>query len=227
MSETLEFEDRLSAVNGRIHMACDKAERPLDSVKLLAVSKTKPPEAVELAAKCGLRFFGENKVQEAQAKVPVCSDHIEWHLIGHLQSNKAKMAANLFHMVHSVDSLKIMRALDNYAEQTLPILLQVNIAGDAAKFGLKPGEVSHILKEANQSLHCEVRGLMTIPPFSPDPEKTRKHFYDLRILRDELEQEVGMPLPELSMGMSHDLEVAIEEGSTWVRVGTDLFGARV
>ena len=227
MSEVLEFEDRLSAVNGRIRMACDKAGRSLDSVKLLAVSKTKPPEAVELAAKCGLRFFGENKVQEAQAKVPVCSDHIEWHLIGHLQSNKAKIAANLFHMVHSVDSLKIMRALDNYAEQTLPILLQVNIAGDAAKFGLKPEEVSHVLKEANQSLHCEVRGLMTIPPFSPDPEKTRKHFYDLRILRDELEQEAGIPLPELSMGMSHDLEVAIEEGSTWIRVGTDLFGARV
>jgi hypothetical protein len=227
MSEVLEFEDRLSAVNGRIRMACDKAGRSLDSVKLLAVSKTKPPEAIELAAKCGLRFFGENKVQEAQAKVPVCSDHIEWHLIGHLQSNKAKIAANLFHMVHSVDSLKIMRALDNYAEQTLPILLQVNIAGDAAKFGLKPEEVSHVLKEANQSLHCEVRGLMTIPPFSPDPEKTRKHFYDLRILRDELEQEAGIPLPELSMGMSHDLEVAIEEGSTWIRVGTDLFGARV
>ena len=227
MSEALEFEDRLSAVNGRIRTACDKAGRPLDSVKLLAVSKTKPPEAVELAAKCGLRFFGENKVQEAQAKVPVCSDHIEWHLIGHLQSNKAKIAANLFHMVHSVDSLKIMRALDNYAEQTLPILLQVNIAGDAAKFGLKPEEVSHVLKEANQSLHCEVRGLMTIPPFSPDPKKTRKHFYDLRILRDELEQEAGIPLPELSMGMSHDLEVAIEEGSTWIRVGTDLFGARV
>lgn len=227
MSEALEFDDRLSAVNGRIRTACDKAGRPLDSVKLLAVSKTKPPEAVELAAKCGLRFFGENKVQEAQVKVPVCSDYIEWHLIGHLQSNKAKIAANLFHMVHSVDSLKIMRALDNYAEQALPILLQVNIAGDAAKFGLKPEEVSLVLKEANQSTHCEVRGLMTIPPFSPDPEKTRKHFYDLRMLRDELEQEVGMSLPELSMGMSHDLEVAIEEGSTWIRVGTDLFGARV
>ena len=120
-----------------------------------------------------------------------------------------------------------MKALDKHAEQTLPILLQVNIAGDAAKFGLKPEEVIDVLKEANQSAHCEVQGLMTIPPFSPDPEKTRKHFYDLRILRDELEQEVGMPLPELSMGMSYDLEVAIEEGSTWIRVGTDLFGARV
>ena len=227
MSEALEFEDRLSAVNGRIRTACDKAGRPLDSVKLLAVSKTKPPEAIELAAKCGLRFFGENKVQEAQAKVPVCSDYIEWHLIGHLQSNKAKMASNLFHMIHSVDSLKIMKALDKHAEQTLPILLQVNIAGDAAKFGLKPEEVIDVLKEANNSAHCEVQGLMTIPPFSPELEKTRKHFYDLRILRDELEQEVGMPLPELSMGMSYDLEVAIEEGSTWIRVGTDLFGARV
>ena len=210
----------------RIEKACATAGRELKQVRLLAVSKTKPPEAVEIAAQCGLRFFGENKVQEAQVKVPACSDDLQWHLIGHLQSNKAKLAAQLFHMIHSVDSLKLMRALDNHAEQTLPILLQVNVAGDVAKFGFKSEEAREALEKANESGHCEVHGLMTIPPFSADPEKTRAHFRALRELRDQLEQEVGMPLPELSMGMSHDLEVAIEEGSTWVRIGTDLFGAR-
>ena len=220
------FEERLGAVQARIEQACINAGRDKDQVRLLAVSKTKPPEAVEIAARCGLRFFGENKVQEAQAKVPVCSDDLEWHLIGHLQSNKAKLAAHLFHLIHSVDSLKLMQALDSHAEKPLPILLQVNVAGDVAKFGFKPEEALAALEATNQSEYCEVRGLMTIPPFSPDPEKTRVHFRALRELRDQLEQEVGMPLPELSMGMSHDLEVAIEEGSTWVRIGTDLFGAR-
>ena len=226
MSEITVFEERLSAVQARMEQACMIAGRDLAHVRLLAVSKTKPPEAVEIAAQCGLRFFGENKVQEAQAKVPACSDDLQWHLIGHLQSNKAKLAAHLFHMIHSVDSLKLMRALDSHAEQTLPILLQVNVAGDVAKFGFKPEEAQAALEAANQSERCEVHGLMTIPPFSPDPEKTRVHFRALRELRDQLEQAVGMPLPELSMGMSHDLEVAIEEGSTWVRIGTDLFGAR-
>ena len=226
MSEIAVFEERLNAVQARIEKACMIARRTQDQVRLLAVSKTKPPEAVEIAAQYGLRFFGENKVQEAQAKVPACSDDLQWHLIGHLQSNKAKLAAHLFHMIHSVDSLKLMRALDSHAEQTLPILLQVNVAGDVAKFGFKPEEARAALEAANQSERCEVHGLMTIPPFSPDPEKTRVHFRALRELRDQLEQEVGMPLPELSMGMSHDLEVAIEEGSTWVRIGTDLFGAR-
>jgi pyridoxal phosphate enzyme (YggS family) len=226
MSEATAFEERLTVVQTRIEQACAAAGRELEQVRLLAVSKTKPPEAVEIAAQCGLRFFGENKVQEAQAKVPACSDDLQWHLIGHLQSNKAKLATQLFHMIHSVDSLKLLRALDNHAEQTLPILLQVNVAGDVAKFGFKPEEVRAALETANESSHCEVHGLMTIPPFSPDPEKTRVHFRALRELRDQLEQEVGMPLPELSMGMSHDLDVAIEEGSTWVRIGTDLFGAR-
>lgn len=220
------FEERLEKVETRIEQACRGAGRARESVRLLAVSKTKPPEAVEEAARCGLRFFGENKVQEAQHKRPLCAEGLEWHLIGHLQRNKAKVAAPLFHMIHSVDSLKILRALDAYAEQTLPILLQVNVAGEAAKFGLAPEEVREVLEAANASAHCEVRGLMVIPPFSPDAEKTREHFRALRLLRDRLEEETGTPLPELSMGMSHDLEVAIEEGSTWVRIGTDLFGAR-
>jgi len=225
MSE--KFLERLELVEHRITKACEKAGRERDSVRLLAVSKTKPPEAVREAAECGVRLFGENRVQEAQSKIPLCPDGLEWHLIGHLQTNKAKVAAGLFNMVHSVDSLKLLQALEAHAEVTLPVLLQVNVSGEAAKFGMKPDEVAGVIQAANQMQQCEVHGLMTIPPFSSDPEKTRAHFASLRELRDRLQDETGTPLPELSMGMSHDLEVAIEEGSTWVRIGTDLFGSRV
>lgn len=224
MNET--FTDRLEAVERRIAAACEQAGRPRDSVRLLAVSKTKPPEAVREAADCGLRLFGENRVQEAQSKISMCPSGLEWHLIGHLQSNKAKVAVRYFQMIHSVDSLKLLQALETHAGTTLPVLLQVNVSGEAAKFGMKPDEVAGVINAANQMQKCEVHGLMTIPPFSPDPEKTRIHFSALRELRDRLQDETGTPLPELSMGMSHDLEVAIEEGSTWVRIGTDLFGGR-
>ena len=220
------FSQRLEKVEQRIAAACEKAGRPRDSVRLLAVSKTKPPAAVREAAGCGLRLFGENRVQEAQSKIPMCPAGLEWHLIGHLQSNKAKVAVRYFQMIHSVDSLKLLQALETHAGITLPVLLQVNVSGEAAKFGLKPDEVAEVIAAANQMQKCEVHGLMTIPPFSPDPEKTRIHFSNLRNLRDRLQDETGTPLPELSMGMSHDLEVAIEEGSTWVRIGTDLFGGR-
>ncbi len=220
------FAERLEQVERRIVAACEKAGRPRESVTLLAVSKTKPPEAVREAAACGLRLFGENKVQEAQAKIPMCPAGLEWHLIGHLQTNKARVAAKLFQMVHSVDSLKLLQALDTHAGTTLPVLLQVNVSGEASKSGMKPDEVAGVIEAANQMSKAEVHGLMTIPPFSPDPEKTRVHFAALRALRDRLQEETGTPLPELSMGMSHDLEVAIEEGSTWIRIGTDLFGKR-
>ena len=224
MNET--FTERLEIVEQRIADACKKAGRSRDSVRLLAVSKTKPPEAVREAVDSGLRLFGENRVQEAQSKIPMCPNGLEWHLIGHLQTNKAKIAVRYFQMVHSVDSLKLLRALEEHAGTTLPVLLQVNVSGESAKFGMKPDEVGAVIEAANQMQKCEVHGLMTIPPFSPDPEKTRVHFSNLRKLRDQLQDETGTPLPELSMGMSHDLEVAIEEGSTWVRIGTDLFGGR-
>ena len=224
MSDT--FEQRLEKVELRIAAACKRAGRSRDSVRLLAVSKTKPPEAIREAANCGLRLFGENKVQEAQSKIPMCPSGLEWHLIGHLQSNKAKLAANLFQMIHSVDSLKLLRALDAHAGTSLPVLLQVNVSGEASKSGMAPGEVAEVIDAANQMQKVEVHGLMSIPPFTADPEKARAHFAALRELRDRLQQETGTPLPELSMGMSHDLEVAIEEGSTWVRIGTDLFGGR-
>ena len=220
------FSERLERIERRIAEACEKAGRPRNAVRLLAVSKTKPPEAVREAAGCGLRLFGENRVQEAQSKIPLCPEGLEWHLIGHLQTNKAKVAATLFRMVHSVDSLKLLRALDTHADMTLPVLLQVNVSGEAAKFGMPPDAVAGVIDAANQMSKCEVHGLMTIPPFTADPEKARVHFVALRELRDRLQEETGTPMPELSMGMSHDLEIAIEEGSTWVRIGTDLFGSR-
>ena len=218
--------DRYKKINDRILTSCEQAKRDPSSVKLLAVSKTKPPEMVDEFASLGQKFFGENKIQEAQAKIPLCISGLQWHLIGHLQSNKAKIAATLFDMVHSVDSLKIMDALDRSAESTLPILLQVNVAGDSAKFGFKPEEAEEIINLSCKLNNCEVHGLMTIPPFSEDLDKTRQHFNHLRELRDALEVKTGVPLPELSMGMSYDLEAAIEAGSTWIRVGSDLFGER-
>ncbi|MBN2704065.1 MAG: YggS family pyridoxal phosphate-dependent enzyme [Pontiellaceae bacterium] len=220
------FESRLKEVEARIETACRSAGRPRESVRLLAVSKTKPAQMVCEAATCGLRLFGENKVQEAQIKIPNCPAGLEWHLIGHLQSNKAKVAAQLFQMIHSVDSLKLLEALDQYAATPLPVLLQVNVSGEASKSGMKPDEVAAAVEAANRLSKVEVHGLMTIPPFTPDPEKARVHFVALRELRDRVQEETATPLPELSMGMSHDLEIAIEEGSTWVRIGTDLFGAR-
>lgn len=224
MNET--FAERLDAVERRIAAACEKAGRPRGSVRLLAVSKTKPPEAVREAAASGVRLFGENKVQEAQSKIPLCPSGLEWHLIGHLQTNKAKAAAHLFRLIHSVDSVKLLEALDSHAATTLPVLLQVNVSGEASKSGMEPAAVAAAVEAANGMQKVEVHGLMTIPPFAPDPEKTRIHFRALRELRDRVQDETGTPLPELSMGMSHDLEVAIEEGSTWVRIGTDLFGSR-
>ena len=179
------------------------------------------------AAEAGQILFGENRVQEAQAKIPLCSGRLQWHLIGHLQSNKARLAASgLFRMIHSVDSESLLRELDKYAATPLPVLLQVNISGEGSKEGCAPEEAAILINTANNCSRVEVHGLMTIPPFTPDPEKARIHFSDLRKLRDRLQQETGTPLPELSMGMSHDFEVAIEEGATFIRVGTGIFGGR-
>jgi len=179
------------------------------------------------AAEAGQILFGENKVQEAQSKIPLCPGNLQWHLIGHLQSNKARIAASgMFRMIHSVDSEKLLRALDEYAAVPLPVLIQVNVSGEGSKEGCAPDEAAALIEAANQCSKVEVHGLMTIPPFTPDPEKARIHFSNLRKLRDRLQQETGTPLPELSMGMSHDFEVAIEEGSTFVRIGSSIFGER-
>ena len=223
----MSIRDNLEAVEARIATACEKAGRRRGGVKLVAVSKTKPAEVVLEAAEAGQIVFGENRIQEAQAKIPLCPGNLQWHLIGHLQSNKARIAASgIFRMIHSVDSEKLLRALDGYAAIPLPVLIQVNVSGESSKEGCAPEEAAALIAAANRCSKVEVHGLMTIPPFTPDPEKARIHFSNLRKLRDRLQQETGTPLPELSMGMSHDFEIAIEEGATYIRIGSDIFGSR-
>lgn len=226
---TADVRANLDAVHRRIAAACARCGRDPADVRLLAVSKTYSPSAVREAAACGQRLFGENRVQEAAVKVPACPGTLEWHLIGHLQSNKAAAAARLFDWVHSVDSPKILRLLDAHAAaagKRLSVLLEVNVSGELSKSGAAPDAVPELLEMAS-SLECtEIRGLMTVPPIAENPEDARPHFRRLRELRDAWTEAYGVTLGELSMGMTHDMEVAIEEGATFVRVGTGIFGAR-
>ena len=213
----------------RIGRACDRAGRAAGTVQLLAVTKGVPAELVGAAAELGQSLFGENRVQEAKAKIPACPGRLHWHMIGHLQSNKCRDTVALFEMVQSVDSLALARELDKWADKharTLPILLEVNIAGEGTKFGFKPEEVLAQLPQLNALRRLEVHGLMAVPPWTTDPEKVRPLFRQVRELKARCEAVLGAPLPQLSMGMSHDFEVAIEEGATLIRVGTALFGPR-
>ena len=221
--------DNLEKIHQRIRAACGRAGRAPDSVSLLAVTKTQPPEVVQTAAKLGLILFGENKVQEAKAKIPLCPGNLRWHMIGHLQSNKCRDAVELFKMIQSVDSLSLAQEINKRAEQaarTLPVLLEVNVAGEASKFGYRPEQLLAELKELNALPRIEIHGLMTVPPWSAEAEKARPHFRRLREIKAQCEQTLGAPLPHLSMGMSGDFEIAIEEGATMVRIGTALFGPR-
>jgi len=219
----------LNTIQQRIAAACTRAGRDPGSVTLLAVTKTQPPPVVEEAAKLGLTLFGENKVQEAKAKIPLCPGRLRWHMIGHLQSNKCRDAVALFAMIQSVDSLALAEEINKRAEaaaRSMPILLEVNIVGEASKFGYPPPRLLEQLKAINDLPRLELQGLMTIPPWTPLPEKVRPAFRRLRELKAECEQILGAPLPHLSMGMTGDFEIAIEEGATIVRIGTALFGER-
>lgn len=221
--------DNLASIQQRIRAACERAGRDPGSVALLAVAKTQPPEVVRAAAELGLTLFGENKIQEAKAKIPLCPDRLRWHFIGHLQTNKCRDAVSLFEMIQSVDSLPLAQELQKRAEQaakTMPILLEINVAGEGSKFGYQPERMLTEFKEIISLSRLEVHGLMAIPPFTTVPEKARPHFRRLRELREQCEQLLGAPLPHLSMGMSGDFEIAIEEGATIVRIGTALFGER-
>jgi pyridoxal phosphate enzyme (YggS family) len=225
----------IALVRERISSAARRVGRDPNDIILMAVSKTFSPELIRKAYEAGLRVFGENKVQEFSGKVEALADlrDAEWHMIGHLQSNKAAKATELFAAVDSVDSLRLAQKLNSSAEQLgkrLSVLLEINIGGEAAKSGVAPEskELETILQAAPQLKQIEVRGLMTVPPFSEDPEKTRPYFRKLRELRDSIASR-GLPavgMNVLSMGMSHDFEVAIEEGSTCLRVGTAIFGER-
>jgi pyridoxal phosphate enzyme (YggS family) len=225
----MDLSENVSAVQRRIAAACARAGRARDSVTLVAVTKGQPPEVVTEAARLGLSLFGENKVQEAKAKIPLCPDRLHWHLIGHLQSNKCRDAVGLFEFIQTVDSLPLATELDSRAEQasrTLPILLEVNAVGEASKFGYRPEQLLAELAGINALKRLEIHGLMTVPPWTPDPERVRGVFRQMRALKERCEQVLGAPLPHLSMGMTGDFEVAIEEGATLVRIGTALFGAR-
>jgi len=221
--------DHLEIIRQRIKAACDRSDREPNSLTLLAVTKTQRPERVTAAAELGLLLFGENKVQEAKAKIPLCPDRLRWHFIGHLQSNKCRDAVQLFQMIQSVDSLPLAQEINKRAEEaakTMPVLLEVNLAGEASKFGYRPQALLAELKQINALSRIEIQGLMTVPPWSPDAESSRPHFRRLRELKKECEQVLGAQLPHLSMGMSGDFSAAIEEGATIIRIGTALFGPR-
>ena len=223
------FKDRADSVRTQIAAACRKAGRDPASVELLAVTKTYPAAAADYAARYGLRAVGENRVQEAVEKQPQCTSNIQWELIGHLQSNKAKLAAAHFDRVQSVDSEKLLNQLDaaaNALGKTLPILLQINAGRDPAKFGAEIEDAPRLLAAALGKPHLRVDGLMTIAPLADDPAVAAGTFATLRTLRDDLAVRFGVPLRELSMGMSGDLELAVLAGSTQVRVGSALYGNR-
>lgn len=222
----------LSAVRGRLDAAAHRTHRPLTSLRLIAVSKTFPADAVRAAARAGQSDFGENRVQEGLEKIAATSSlGLQWHLIGHLQTNKARKAAGAFHWIHSVDSIELLKKLDAGAADagTRPqILLQVDLAKEATKFGADRAQLEDLSHAANEARAVRLRGLMTVPPIADDPQEARRWFVELRQIRDDLVAR-GLPagsLAELSMGMSHDFEVAIEEGATMVRVGTAIFGRR-
>jgi len=228
----VQIAENIAWVHERIADACRRAGRGPQDVKLVAVTKTVPPDRIRQAYEAGLRDFGENRVQEASAKRPALSDlTVTWHLIGHLQSNKARPARELFHWVHSVDSLRLAEKLHQVAMcgiDRMPVLLEVNLGGEATKSGVGESEVIPLVEQIAPLETLEVRGLMVIPPFFEDPEHARPFFRRLRQLARDVEAR-GIPnvsMQELSMGMSHDFEVAIEEGATIVRVGTAIFGPR-
>ena len=225
----MDLEENFRKVRERIEAACARANRNPNDVTLVAVSKSQPPEAVRAAVDLGQLIFGENRVQEAKAKIPLCPERARWHMIGHLQSNKARDAATLFDMVQSVDSLHLAQELEKWADKeakTLPVLLEVNVAGESSKFGYKPEAILREFAQINDLRHLELHGLMTIAPYTTDAEKVRPVFRKLREIKSQCEQVLGAPLQHLSMGMSGDFEVAIEEGATIVRIGTALFGPR-
>ncbi len=223
------FEMRLSNVRERIAKACQRSGRQPETVNLLPVTKNHGPERVCAATACGLTVFAESRVQEAKQKIPLCPSHLSWHLVGHLQTNKVKEAVRLFSMIHSVDSLKLLGAIDAAAAligRVVPVFLEVNVAAESSKFGLAPESVPAVLDASNVWQRVEVVGLMAIPPAVENPQEARPFFRQLREWRDKWRSQTGFALNELSMGMSHDFEVAIEEGATWIRLGTVLFGAR-
>jgi pyridoxal phosphate enzyme (YggS family) len=221
--------ESLAETNRRIAAAARRAGRGPDDVQLVVVTKSRPVEEIRDVLACGAGILGENRIQEALDKIPQLPPETVWHMIGHLQRNKAKQAVGNFAMIHSLDSQRLAEALQRHADdadQTVEVLLEVNVSGEESKFGLAPHEVLPLLKlQATSFDRLRVRGLMTMAPFVDDTEEVRPVFRALCALRDRL-RDSGYDLPHLSMGMTNDYEVAIEEGATIVRIGTAIFGPR-
>lgn len=223
--------DNLAMIRQRISRAAERSGRDPAAVRLVAVSKTRPAEDVEAAAQAGQLLFGENYVQELVAKAAQVRSAVEWHCIGHLQSNKVRQVAGIVRMIHSVDRLSLAEEINRQwgrLEQSCDVLIQVNVAQETTKSGTSSDEALALVRQVAELPHLRVKGLMTMPPFFDDPEGARPYFRELRLLADQIKSaEIpGVEMSELSMGMSGDFEVAIEEGATLVRVGTAIFGER-
>ena len=221
--------DNLERVREQIAQAAAKAGRDVKDVELVAISKTHPAEKVREAVEAGQTLFGESRVREARAKIPELSSNIHWHFVGHLQKNKVRQALPLFEMIHSVDSLTLAQDINRIAEEEglYPrVLLEVNVAGEASKFGFAPDDLREQMEALLALPRLSIEGLMCIPPLAVESEDSRKFFVQVRELRDSLEKEFNMKLPHLSMGMTQDFPIGIQEGATLVRVGTAIFGER-
>lgn len=222
-------EENLAQVLDQIGAAATKAGRSADAVELVAVTKKQDVEKIHAAAAAGQLLFGESRVQEARAKIPLLPSRLRWHFIGHLQKNKIRHALPLFELFHGIDSLALAEDMQRIADEEgmqPRVLLEVNVAGEASKHGFAPEALRRDLEAMLSLGRLTIEGLMTIPPFAPEAEVSRQYFAALRELRDELETEFKIGLPRLSMGMSGDFPIAIEEGATMVRVGTAIFGSR-
>lgn len=229
MDNFLAIAASLQTVNERIAAACARAGREVSEVEIVGVTKTHGPDLVQAAREAGIQMMGENRVQEAAAKIPQCGSGPEWHLIGHLQRNKVRQALELFSVIHSVDSLRLLEHIESVAGEfgyAPELLIEVNVSGESSKQGLSPEAMPAMMERVLECRHITVTGLMTMAPFVPEAEATRPVFKKLHTLRDELEHRFAVGLPRLSMGMSNDFEVAVEEGATWVRLGSILFGKR-
>ncbi|HMF46021.1 MAG TPA: YggS family pyridoxal phosphate-dependent enzyme [Candidatus Udaeobacter sp.] len=219
----------LDRVREQIATAVAKSGRSADEVELVAISKTHPAEKVREAIEAGQTLFGESRVQEARAKIPELPSNIRWHFVGHLQKNKVRQALPIFEMIHSVDSLALAQDIDRIAEEEglYPrVFLEVNVAGEGSKFGFAPGQLREQMEGLLMLPRLSMEGLMCIPPLAVESEDSRKFFVEVRALRDSLEKEFSLKLAHLSMGMTQDFSIGIEEGATLVRVGTAIFGER-
>ena len=227
----MEVRKNVQKIKERIERACERVGRDPGEVSILAASKTRTPEEIREVFEAGIRLFGENRVQEARDKIPLLSDlPIEWHMIGHLQRNKVKYAVNLFDVVESLDSKELADELEKRLSKVgkrMRVFIEVKLSPEETKHGCSPEEALELAKYVLSLEHLKLEGLMTVPPYFEDLELVRPYFRKLREIRDNLEDALGINLPHLSMGMSHDFEVAVEEGATIVRIGTAIFGERM